>query len=202
MTGPFNQPDPTGENQPQNQGPPPGQNPPPQQMPPPQANPYDSQPANPFGAPPANPYGAPQQQAMNYPSPYAQPKKAKWPWVVLGVVILLIFLVGGCFYWVWNTFGEPVSVTEEYFTALEQNDVITAYSLLCEASQSSVTASQFSTEASQFDISEFEFTDFTFLNDTAQVSGNLTVNGFEEFTTIDLLLENDEWKVCDSGIIG
>jgi hypothetical protein len=189
----------------------------------PQQYPYGQQPPPygqaPYGQPQQQPpqqYGQPQYgipQIPNYGPPQQQqmPKKRRrWPWIVLGIVVVLVVVCGGGGLLLANllTHNGATDVTNQYFTAVENQNYNTAFTYLdtshLQLNGQGITQQLYVQGAMLYDqakgkLSAYSITS-TSLNanngvNTAMLTVSETRNGSSYDVHVQLMQEGSVWKI-------
>jgi len=193
-----------------------GQQPPPYGQPPygqPQQQPY-GQPQQPQYGQPAQQYGTPQYGIPPIPTygPPQQPpkKRRRWPWIVLGIVVVLVLVCGGGGLLLANflTHNGATDAANQYYTAVEHQDYNTAFTYL-DASHLTLNGQGLTQElyvqgAKLFDQAKGKLTAYsissTSLNsnngvNTAMLTVSETRNGSAYDVHVQLQQEGGAWKI-------
>jgi hypothetical protein len=156
--------------------------------------------------PPPPEYSAPPIPGSAPPPVYRQPpqKSYRWVWIVLGVFVLLAIvgtalLALGVGYAV-TTYGGPTIASDQYYTAIRNQDYARAYSFLGSELKTVYSQEAFTQMAQQRDatsgkVSHYAYTNVP-LSDPATL--NLTVTRVDGTTyTVHLVMrqEGGAWKV-------
>lgn len=193
-TGQGDYPDPFGQQSafPQPPGqyqPPPGQfEPPPGQYQPPPGQYEPTYGQESYNIPPAG-----------YLPPQEQKKRRIWPWLVLGIPVLLALIIGACGLLVYNFARGPIDATNAHVANLDNGDFDAAYSNLCEQVRANVPAAAWSEEARAElggDITGYNFAAFEVVNSSASVTGTIEIDGLSRPFSFNLVQEGGEWRVC------
>jgi hypothetical protein len=151
-------------------------------------------------------YNAPPIPGYAPPPVYSQPPRQsyRWVWIVLGVFVLLAIvgtalLALGVGFAV-NTYGGPTIASDQYYTAIRNQDYARAYSYLGSElktvySQEAFTQAAMQRDATSGKVSHYAYTNVP-LGDPATV--NLTVTRVEGITytvQLEMRQEGGVWKV-------
>ncbi len=148
-----------------------------------------------FGAP--GQQGFPVQQGFPGQQGFSPVKKRKkWPWVLLGIFVLFILLIGSCSFFVYRLASGPIDATNAYVGAIDESNYAEAYDLLCQREQTATPFPEWQAQADDENITGYSFTSVQNTNGRTTVSGNVEIDGVPEFVEFSLVKENDEWKVC------
>ncbi len=192
----------------------------------PQQPPY-GQPQPPYGQSPS-PYGPSQPPYGQPPPPYGQPppsyagsippqqpkKRRRWPWIVLGIVIVLLLACGGGVFAVVQLIAHnpATDVVNHYYTAIENQDYATAFGYLdpnmklttSQGPGGQMTQDLFAQVGQEFDtqrgkISKYNITN-TALNssngvNTGTFTVSLTRSGAPYDVHLQLQQEGNDWKI-------
>lgn len=138
---------------------------------------------------------------------YSQPprKSYRWVWIVLGVLALLSILGGALLAlgvgFAVNTFGGPSIVTDQYYSAIKNQDYARAYTCLGSDLKAVLSQEAFAQTAQRNDVANGKVTRFAFTNiptgDPAAV--NLTVtrtNGTSYTVHLEIRQAAGVWKIA------
>ncbi len=129
-------------------------------------------------------------------------KRSVWKWLV-GMLVLLVLLVGGCSYWLFQAVSAPVDATNEFMAAVKDDDWTRAMTLV------DTTPSCFG-ETAEADLKSFfggeSIESYSFIasfvtsasgETTAEVTGDVTFSSSGELPVgVKMRQTNDEWLVC------
>ncbi len=151
------------------------------------------------------PPGYSQPAGFGFDGPGMQPVKKKrsvWKWL-LGILVLLVLLVGGCSYWLFQAVSAPVDATNEFMAAVQGDDWTRAMTLVdtspacfgenAEADLRSYFAGE-SIESYSF-ISSFVTS--TNGETTAEVTGDVTFSSSGDVGMgVKMRQTDDQWRLC------
>lgn len=156
--------------------------------------PYPQPPNQPYGQapgqPPADPYG------QHYSPPSAPAKRRKWPWILGGVFLLFVLMIGGCSLLVFNLARGPIDGANEWVAMLDDGDFVGAQASMCggagNANDPGTLEADFGAGIDDFNLSSVNST-----NGVTSVEGTITVGGVPRAATMFMNNENDAWRVCN-----
>ena len=108
---------------------------------------------------------------------------------VTSVVLIAVFAI--------RAIVGPIETTDDYFTALRDQNYSKAYDLRCAAFKAQISEPDFARrEQANGPVSDFNINDFQRRNDTTTTEGDVTRSGVSYHVTVRLEKENGDWKVC------
>ena len=155
-------------------------------------------------APPT--YSAPPVAGYAPPPVYSQPprKSYKWVWMVVGMVAVLcvlgaVLLALGVGFAV-KTYGGPTIASDQYYTALRNQDYAMAYSYLGSRLKTVFSQEAFTQLAQERDATAGRVTHYAYTNiptgDPATVNLTITrANGSTYSVILEMRQEGGAWKV-------
>lgn len=134
--------------------------------------------------------------------PPAPPKRRRWPWVLGGLVVLLVLAIGGCSYLVFRAARPSVDAANEWLALVDEQRFGQAYDALCPQLRAEVARAAGEAEL-QGDfgagIDAYRLSSFQSTNGVVTVGGNVTVGGVEQPITLRMDDSTGEWLVCGYG---
>lgn len=126
---------------------------------------------------------------------------------MLAILVLLVVLVGGCSFLVFNATRGVIDAANVYVANIDDGDFDAAYSSLCSQIQSSTTSAEWAEDLNarlrDGEITDYNFNSFNVTNNSvATVSGTIEIDGFEQTSILELVNENDTWRVCSRNPLG
>ncbi len=125
-------------------------------------------------------------------------KKKRWPWVLGGILLVGLMLLGGCMYFAYKS---PAGAGTTFATHIERGDTAEAYNLLCEKSKAELDPDEFE----ENHVPSQDVTSIELVTASVNPSGDTDVftvryklaDGTEEVVEYDMVKENGSWRVCD-----
>ena len=154
-----------------------------------------TQPPPEYRTPPASYYpGAPAYYQRSRPS-------YRWLWIGLGIFALLC-LLGGALVWVFavSPLGGPTIASDQYYTAIRDNDYTKAYGYLGSDLQATLSREDFTRQAQQQDaafgrVSHYSYSNVP-LGDPATATITVTrASGTTYTVQLELRQEGGAWKI-------
>jgi hypothetical protein len=163
--------------------------------PPPPAQPTPSS----FGTPPPTVPGvAPVDSDWQPPPPAVKKRRLTWLWILIPVLLVFVTSVVLIAVFAVRAIVGPIEATDDYFTALHDENYSEAYDLRCAAFKAQITEEDFTRrEQVNGPVGDFDFNGFDRTNDSATTEGDVTRSGVNYRVTIRLEKEGDDWKVCE-----
>jgi len=154
-----------------------------------------SQPPPEYRTPPAPYY-------TGVPVYYQRPRSSyRWLWIVLGIFAMLC-LLGGALVWVFvvSPIGGPTIASDQYYTAIRDQDFAKAYSYLGSDLQAKLSREDFTRQAQQQDeafgrVSRYSYSNVPLGN---PAMANITVtraSGTTYTVHLELRQEGGTWKI-------
>lgn len=144
--------------------------------------------------------GGPVPPHGGYPGPpVAPPKRRRWPWILLGIFVLLLLLIGGCSWLVFRAFSPTIDAANEWIVLVDEQRFDEAYDQLCQSTKNAqsseevvaILANDFGPSVDGYQINQYQNT-----NGVVQVGGSVTLGGDERPITFGMVNEDDTWRVC------
>ena len=144
----------------------------------------------------------PASYSTGVPPHYQRPQSSYlWLWIVLGVFALLC-LVGGALVWVFavSPLGGPTIASDQYYTAIRDNDYTKAYSYLGTDLRTSISQEDFTRQGQQQDaafgrVSHYSYSNVP-LGDPATATITVTRASGTTYTVhLELRQEGGAWKI-------
>ena len=173
---------------------PPQPGPPPQQPGPygqPSSEPQYLPPNQPYQPPPGQPYPQVPGQPYGGPSPR---KRRKWPWVLGGIFLFFVLLIGGCTFFLVNLARGPIDGANDWIAMLDEGDFVGAQSSMCSAATTTPSTLEADFGAG---IDDYNLNGFNSTNGATSVEGTVTIGGFTRAITLFVADQNDSWRVCN-----
>lgn len=156
----------------------------------------------PSGPAPAQPpyQGGPVPPQVGYPGqPIAPPKRRRWPWVLLGIFVVLLLLIGGCSWLVFRAFSPSIDAANEWMVLVDEQRWDEAYDELCASTRQAqpqeevvaILQSDFGPSVDGYRLSQYQNT-----NGAVSVGGEVTVGGDDRPITFAMSDADDTWRVC------
>ena len=171
--------------------PPPAPAPPPPPPAPPTPAPYATPPPTGPGAPPAG---------SGWEPPPAPGKKRSLAWLWILIPVLLVFLTSVVLIVVFavRAIVGPIETTDDYFTALRDQNYSEAYDLRCAAFKAQISEPDFAQrEQANGPVRKFDINGIDRNDDSATTEGDVTRAGVDYHVTVRLEKEDGDWKVCE-----
>jgi len=106
------------------------------------------------------------------------------------VVLIVVFAV--------RAIVGPIETTDDYFTALRDQNYSEAYDLRCAAFKAQISEPDFAQrEQANGPVRKFDINGIDRNNDSATTEGDVTRAGVEYHVTVRLEKEDGDWKVCE-----
>lgn len=136
------------------------------------------------------------------PGYYQQPKKSyRWVWITLGI-LLLVCVVGVAVVvgFAVSSFGGPTITSDQYYTAIRDQDYARAYSYLGSNVRATLSQEAFTQQAQQQDAAFGRVSTYTYTNVPVgdPTTANLTVtraDGTSYTVHLELRQEGGAWKI-------
>jgi hypothetical protein len=176
-------------------GPPPPGAGPPGGSPPPRPGPV------PYGqpAPPAGPLG---YGAGTGAAPAAPKKKRKvWPWI-LGVLVVLLLLMGGCVALVYRAATGPIDKANDFLSHIDDADFPAAFELTDPECFSADEYDQLESFFTEFELTGYDLTGTERFTGGGAATGTVTLEGAGERDVQIDLTNDDGWRVCGIDVTG
>lgn len=148
--------------------------------------------------PPGFPGGGP----AGYPGvpPTAPPRRRRrWPWVVLGGIVLLVLLIGGCSVLLLRAVSPTIDAANDWMALVDEQRWEDAYGELCPSTRRRQTADEviptlrqdFGAEITGYRLSQYQ-------NDNGNVSvgGEVEIGGSGRSITLQMSDADGGWRVC------
>lgn len=161
--------------------------------PPPQ---YPSAPPPQYPTAPAPGYGS------GYPAPPVERKKRRWPWILVGILGLLVLLIGGCSWLVFRAASPSIDAANEWVALVDEQRWGEAYDALCPALRAEVDRADGEAELQNdfgAGIDAYRISSFQNTNGNVSVGGQITVGGDERPVTFRMDDDSGQWRVCGYG---
>ncbi len=162
-------------------------------------------PGQPFDPPPpgfpgggsAGHQGAP----AGYPGvPAAAPRRRRrWPWVVLGVVVLLGLLIGGCSVLLLRAVSPSIDAANEWMALVDEQRWDEAYGELCSSTQESQGADAVVPVLRQDfgdGITDYRLSQYQNNNGNVSIGGQVEIDGRDRSITLAMSDADGTWRVC------
>jgi hypothetical protein len=125
----------------------------------------------------------------------------RWLWIVLGVFALLC-LVGGALVWIFavSPVGGPTIASDQYYTAIRDNDYRKAYGYLGTDLRTSISQEAFTRQAQQQDAALGRVSHYSYSNVPLGNSATATItvtraSGTTYTVHLELRQEGGAWKI-------
>lgn len=133
---------------------------------------------------------------------YQRPKPSyPWRWIVLGIFALLC-LIGGVLLWVFTTgpVGGPTIASDQYYTAIRDNDFTKAYSYLGADLRATLSQEAFTEQAQQQDAAFGKVSHYSYGNVPVGNPATATItvtraSGTTYTVRLELRQEGGGWKI-------
>jgi hypothetical protein len=156
------------------------------------------QPPPEYHAPPYPNYGP-------VPGASQKPRKSyRWVWITLGILGLVCVLGGTLLIWgigsAINTFGGATIASDQYYTAIREQDYARAYSFLGSNVKAGISQEAFTQQAQQQDAAYGRVREFSYANvpvgDLASATLTVTrANGTTYTVHLEMRQEEGMWKI-------
>ncbi len=153
----------------------------------------------PFDPPPA---GFPGPAPTGYPgAPAAAPprRRRRWPWVLLGGVILLGLAIGGCSVLFLRAVSPSIDAANEWMALVDEQRWDEAYGELCAVTQERQAAdSVVSTLRQDFGdgITGYRLSQYQNTNGNVSIGGDVEIAGQDRPITLAMSDADGTWRVC------
>jgi len=168
--------------------PPPGQPPPPQTGPAPYGQPFPGQQPPPAGA---VGYGLGPGGAPGAPTE----KRKIWPWIV-GALVVLILLIGGCAAFVYRAATGPVDKANEFLSHVADADFDEAFALTDPSCFTDEELDQLEAFFTDFELESYDLTGTERFTGGGAGTGTVTLAEVGERDIRVDLTNDDGWRVC------
>ena len=119
-----------------------------------------------------------------------------------GLTLFGILGVGGCAYLLYSLLAPPADATHAFFQKINEGDYDGAYAMTTKAFQGNETAAEFARIGPELKSTDVTLNNRNISNDTATMSGSITLSGTDRNLTVTLLYVGDEWLIHDIQIQG
>ena len=120
-------------------------------------------------------------------------------WILLGCGGLLFvgsLGFGGCIYMVYSMTKEPADATQAFFNKVNAGELDTAYADTSAGFRAAVSREEFRVMFDGMRVTDVTLSERNIQNDTATVSGTITVEGGGTMAlTVELVQNGDVWRV-------
>lgn len=170
--------------------PPPAPAPPPPPAPPTPAS-YTTPPPTGPGAPPAG-------SGWEPPPPPVKKRRLTWLWILIPVLLVFFTSVVLIVVFAVRAIVGPIETTDDYFTALRDQNYSEAYDLRCAAFKAQISEPDFAQrEQANGPVRSFDINGFDRNDDSATTEGDVTRAGVNYHVTVRLEKEDGDWKICE-----
>ncbi len=155
-------------------------------------------PGQPFDPPPP---GFPGGGPVGYPGvPAAAPRRRRrWPWVLLGGVVLLGLLIGGCSILVLRAVSPSIDAANEWMALVDEQRWDEAYGELCPSTRRSQEADAVVPTLRQdfgAGVSDYRLSQYQNNNGNVSIGGQVEVDGRDRSITLAMSNADGTWRVC------
>jgi hypothetical protein len=153
-----------------------------------------------FGTPPPPtvPGAPPAASGWEPPAPAVKKRRLTWLWILIPVLLVFVTSVVLIAVFAIRAIVGPIETTDDYFTALRDQNYSKAYDLRCAAFKAQISEPDFAQrEQANGSVSDFNINDFQRQNDTTTTEGDVTRSGVSYHVTVRLEKEDGDWKVCE-----
>lgn len=171
--------------------PPPAPAPPPPPAPPTPAS-YTTPP------PPTGPGAPPAGSGWEPPPPPVKKRRLTWLWILIPVLLVFFTSVVLIVVFAVRAIVGPIETTDDYFTALRDQNYSEAYDLRCAAFKAQISEPDFAQrEQANGPVRSFDINGFDRNDDSATTEGDVTRAGVNYHVTVRLEKEDGDWKICE-----
>lgn len=171
--------------------PPPAPAPPPPPAPPTPAS-YTTPP------PPTGPGAPPAGSGWEPPPPPVKKRRLTWLWILIPVLLVFVTSVVLIVVFAVRAIVGPIETTDDYFTALRDQNYSEAYDLRCAAFKAQISEPDFAQrEQANGPVRSFDINGFDRNDDSATTEGDVTRAGVNYHVTVRLEKEDGDWKICE-----
>ncbi len=172
--------------------PPPAPAPPPPPPAPPTPSPYATPP------PPTGPGAPAAGSGWEPPPPPGKKRSLAWLWILIPVLLVFLTSVVLIVVFAVRAIVGPIETTDDYFTALRDQNYSEAYDLRCAAFKAQISEPDFAQrEQANGPVRSFDINGVDRNNDSATTEGDVTRAGVDYHVTVRLEKEDGDWKVCE-----